>query len=328
MWFKNLQIYRFTKPFELSPEELSDKLAEDAFQPCGSQDLSRYGWVPPLGKYGTDFVHAANGYIMICSKRQEKILPAGVINEQVDEKAQLIEEQESRKLTRKEKQALKEDITFELMPRALARSALQFAYIAPKDGLLVVNSSSSKRAEEMISALREALGSVPVIPITAKNVPTQNMSHWLLNADAPHQFEFGGECELKELQDEGSIIACRQQNLLSDEINSLIKAGMSVTKLGLSWKERIECVVDDKLGIKKLKFSDLIHEKANNENAEDAVEQFDVDFSIMTLELAGFTNALMAAFGGEDMASYEKALDEKLAKASRDDRLPAGIAEV
>ena len=33
MWFKNLYIYRFTKPFELSPEEISEQLTEFEFQP-------------------------------------------------------------------------------------------------------------------------------------------------------------------------------------------------------------------------------------------------------------------------------------------------------
>lgn len=316
MWFKNLQIYRFTKPFAIETEVLSEKLTEAAFKPCGSQDISRYGWVPPLGRYGTDYIHAANGYIMLCAKRQEKILPAGVINEKLDEKIQLIEEKEQHKVTRKEKQTLKEEITFELLPKAFARSSLLFAYIAPADGLLIVNSSSAKRAEELISALRETLGSVPVIPITAKNIPTQNMTHWLLNAEAPKQFALGYECELKDLQDEGGVIGCRQQDLTSPEINALLKSGMCVTKLGLSWKERIECVVDDKLGIKKLKFCDLIQEQASNENAEDAAAQFDVDFSIMTLELAKFIKALISAFGGEDQASYDQALENKPAQAN------------
>jgi len=33
--------------------------------------------------------------------------------------------------------------------------------------------------------------------------------------------------------------------------------------------------------------------------AQDFAEQFDVDFSIMTLELSAFIKALLEAFGGE-----------------------------
>lgn len=306
MWFRNLQVYRFTKPFKWTADELSARLAEAAFHPCGSQESVRQGWVPPLGRHGTDFVHASNGYIMLCARRQQKILPAGAINEQVEERQQQMEEKEKRKLTRKEKQALKEEITFELLPRALTRSALQYAYIAPQEGWLVVNTASAKRGEELVTALRDTLGSVPVIPLTAKNIPIQTMTHWLQQGKMPKLFAFGGECELKELQDQGSIIRCRQQDLCCDEINALLKAGMSVSKLGISWNDSIEAVIDDKLAIKKLKFSDLIQERAASENAEDAATQFDVDFSIMTLELSGFIKALVAAMGGEAVAADSK----------------------
>ena len=39
MWFKNLQVYRLTQAFDLSPEELDAKLDEHVFEPCGSQDM-------------------------------------------------------------------------------------------------------------------------------------------------------------------------------------------------------------------------------------------------------------------------------------------------
>jgi recombination associated protein RdgC len=80
MWFKNLQLYRFTKPFELDSETLGQRLAAHSFVPCGSQDTSRSGWTPPLGRHANEFVHATNGYLMVCCKRQDKLLPAVVVN--------------------------------------------------------------------------------------------------------------------------------------------------------------------------------------------------------------------------------------------------------
>ena len=52
MWFKNLQVYRFTRPFELTAEQLETQLEACAFTPCGSQDISRFGWTRPFGKLG------------------------------------------------------------------------------------------------------------------------------------------------------------------------------------------------------------------------------------------------------------------------------------
>lgn len=307
MWFKNLQVYRFTKPFELTAEQLAEQLEQHSFQPCGSQDLSRYGWVPPVGDQASEFIHAANGYMMICAKKQEKVLPAAVINEQMAEKIAEIKASDGRGVGRKERQNIKDEVTFELLPRAFTRSNRQFAYIAPAEGLLVVNASSSKRAEELISYLRDCIGSVPVIPLTANNIPQHSMTQWVKTAEPAAGFELGHECELRDPADDAAVIRCKHQDLSSTEINNHLQAGMYVSKLGLSWNGGIEFMVDDQLAIKRLSFSDLIQEKADQVDAQDAAEQFDVDFAIMTLELSGLIAAVTAAFGGEDKQLGEAA---------------------
>lgn len=307
MWFKNLQVYRFTKPFELAPEALSEALQTKEFQPCGSQDVSRYGWVPPLGHHGTDFVHAANGFVMVCAKKQDKLLPAAVINEMVAEKIVDIQASEGRAVGRKERQNLKDDVILELLPRALVKSSLQFAFIAQQQGLLIVDAASSKRAEELISFLRETIGSVPVIPVVANNIPQQIMTQWLLSGEPPHSFEFGHECELRDPSDEGGVIRCKHQELTSSEIGSHIKAGMYVSKLGLCWNDSIDFMVDDQLAIKRLGFGEIIQEKANQLDAVDAAAQFDQDFAVMTLELVALINALIAVFGGENRDQIDAA---------------------
>jgi len=300
MWFKNLQCFRFTKPFQLPAEELDSKLAEHIFQPCAGQDTVRLGWTPPLGRFGSQYVHETNGYMMVCAKRQEKVLPPAVINEELEERLLAIEENEDRKVGRKERTQLKDEIMFELLPRAFSRSSLQFAYIDPADGLLVVNSSSAKRAEELIGLLREALGPLSLIPLTAKNLPIQVMTDWLENGQVASGFELGQTCELRDNDDVSSVIRCTNQNLESTEINSHIKASMHASKLALTWQDRVECIVDDKLAVKRLRFTDVVQEKADEVDAQDAAEQFDIDFAIMTLELSAFIKALMEAFGGED----------------------------
>jgi recombination associated protein RdgC len=307
MWFKNLQVYRFSKPFELTPEELAELLEPLAFQPCGSQDLSRYGWVPPLGSHGTEYVHAANGYMMICGQRQDKVLPAAVVNEQLAEQVADIQQQQARSVGRKERLNLKEEITFSLLPRAFTRSSQHFAYIAPKEGLLVVNAASARRAEELLSYLRDSIGSLPVLPITANNIPQHVMTRWLQSGQADKGFSLGHECELRDPSDEAAVIRCKHQDLSSADINNHIKSGMYVSKLGLCWDGGIECTVDDQLMIKRLAFDDIIQEKANQADADSVAQQFDMDFSIMTLALSQFIGALMQAFGGENLEQAEAA---------------------
>lgn len=298
MWFKNLRLYRLTEEWTLSPEQLNEKLAEFCFNPCGSLDPMRYGFEAPLGRHGSEFVHVTNGYIMICAKKQEKILPGGVVKEQLEEKVQAIKDAESRPVGRKERDTLKDEIIFSLLPKAFTRSSLDYAYIAPQDGLIVVNAGSAKRAEDLLSKLREALGSLRCLPIAPKNIPTQVMTQWLREGEAPHQFTLGEEVELLASKD-GRIVRCKKQDLTASEIRSHLDSGMHVNKIGLVWKDAISCIIDDQLAIKRLKFEDVISDKANERNPESKAEQFDADFAIMAMELKIFIAALLAAFGGE-----------------------------
>ncbi len=298
MWFKNLRLFRLTEEWTISTEELNTKLAEFCFNPCGSLDPLRYGFEFPLGRHGSEFVHVTNGYIMICAKKQEKILPSGVIKEALEEKVQAISDAESRPVSRKERDALKDEIIFSLLPKAFTRSSLDYAYIAPNEKLIVVNSSSAKRAEDLLSKLREALGSLRCLPISPKNLPTQAMTHWLRESKAPHQFELGEEVELQATKD-GRVVRCKKLDLTAAEIRNHLDSGMHVSKIALVWKESISCIIDDQLGIKRLKFEDVISDKANDRNPETKAEQFDADFAIMAMELNHFINALLAAFGGE-----------------------------
>ena len=61
MWFKNIRAYRLTSPFDLSPEQLAEQLAQRAFQPCAKSQALSLGWVPPLGEESEELAHAAGG---------------------------------------------------------------------------------------------------------------------------------------------------------------------------------------------------------------------------------------------------------------------------
>ena len=300
MWFKNLQLYRFTKPFDLDASTLGQQLEQQSFVPCGSQDVTRSGWVPPLGRHGSEFVHSTNGFLMVCAKRQDKLLPSAVINEALEEKALEIESREARELPRKERRALRDEVYFSLLPKAFVRSSLQYAYISPRDQLLVIDAASAKRAEELLQDLRDALGSLSVIPLVSKHQPIDVMTRWVSSAQIATGFELGEECELRDNADISSVIRCKNQDLASAEIVNHLKTGMHVSKLALNWQQRLEFVLDEKLVVKRLRFADMVQEQASDIEADDAAAQFDVDFSIMALELSAFIEALAEAFGGTE----------------------------
>ncbi|MEM7282967.1 MAG: recombination-associated protein RdgC, partial [Pseudomonadota bacterium] len=158
MWFKNIRVYKLTRPIDLSVDTLEAALEKRQFVPCSNIDYSRIGWVPPLGPQSEQYVHPVGQYVMLCVRKQEKILPAAAINEMFEDKVQEFESTRERKMYRKEKTSLKDDIVHTLLPRALTRSARMYAYFDTAKGLLVVDAASATKAEEFLDWLRGTLG--------------------------------------------------------------------------------------------------------------------------------------------------------------------------
>ena len=304
MWFRNARVFRFTKPFEITAEALEEKLQEDAFKPCGPQETSRQGWVSPMGKHSDLLVHSAGGYHLIALRKEEKLLPASVIKELVDEKAEMIEAEQHRKVRRKEKDELKEEVTLEMLPRAFSKNRRCYAYLAPADGVLVVDAGSSKQAEDLASTLRKSLGSLPVRPPAVEQAPAFTFTGWLNESiDLPASIELGTECELKDTSEDGGVVRCKGLDLQGDEIRSHLDAGMQVTKLSVTWDDNLSFVLDEELGIRRPKFGDTLQEKLDDVDADDAAARFDAALSLMTLELARLIPGLLEALGGEDRSA-------------------------
>ncbi|MGR9085867.1 MAG: recombination-associated protein RdgC [Gammaproteobacteria bacterium] len=299
MWFKNLTIFRINESFDLSPEELEDKLQALPFRPSGPHEEFSYGWTPPLSNGSGQLVHSCNGFMMLCGKKEEKVLPSAVVNEVVREKILEAEEKQGRKLPKKERSVIKDETIFELLPKAFTFSRKTYAYIDPRGGWLIVDSAAAKTAEDLLGNLRKCLGTLPVVPISTVDKPGLTMTDWLLHGSQPDDIIIEDECELRSIEQEGGIIRCKRHDLALPEIKNHLDCGKHVIKLAVNWADRISFVIDEHLGIKRLRFLDLIQDQVADIDASDEAELFDADFSIMSLELSNFLPRLVELFGGE-----------------------------
>ncbi len=96
---------------------------------------------------------------------------------------------------------------------------------------------------------------------------------------------------------------CKGLDLQGDEIRNHLNAGMQVTKLSLTWDDSVSFVLDEELGIRRLKFGETLQDKLDDVDADDAAARFDAAFSLMTLELARLIPGLLEALGGEDRSA-------------------------
>jgi recombination associated protein RdgC len=255
--------------------------------------------VAPLGDEEGELVHAAAGRMLVKLKREEKLLPSTVVREQLEEKVAQIESDQARKVYRKERLTLKDEIIQDCLPRAFTRSTNVFAFIDTRANWVFVDAASAARAEELLNLLRECIGSFPVLLPQVNNAPVATMTNWLLHRNLPDDFELGQECELREPGEEGGVVRCRGVDLLSEEVETHLHAGKQVARIALGWDERLQLVLAEDLCLRRLKFADELM-KENEEIPEgDNAARLDADFALMADAVTSLQERILALFGGE-----------------------------
>tara|TARA_R110001599_G_scaffold275337_1_gene476532 strand:+ start:357 stop:1286 length:930 start_codon:yes stop_codon:yes gene_type:complete len=301
MWFKHLHLYRLHDAPTLSSDALASALQEHAAKPLGNADARRLGWTAPAGRLGAgQLVHEIQSHRLLSALRQERLLPASVVKEEVDELVADIEASESRKVTRKEKTALKEQVTEDLLPRAFVRSQKVDLWWDANGQMIGINASSRTRAEDILDLLRETLGSLKVTPLSSQTLPIRAMTTWLGDASSrPADLQLGDQVELKAKGDDG-VLRARQVDLDSDEIQQLLESGRQASKLAMSLEGRLSFVLHDDLALKSLRFGDALIEEADHaDDGDDALARLETDFILMAQALSSDIPRLIEWLGGE-----------------------------
>ena len=297
LWFKNILVYRLNKEIALSMDELEQQLASLAFTPCSSQDMTRTGWVSPMGDRGEALIHGKQ--VMMCARKEDKILPATVIKQALQDKVEKLEGEQGRKLKKTEKATLKDEVVHTLLPRAFSKFSQTFIWLDLEKQLVIVDSGSAKRAEDNLALLRKTLGSLPVVPLNFNESVELKMTEWVRSGELPAGFTLMDEAELKAVLDEGGVIRCKKQELVSDEIATHIEAGKFVTKLSVDWEDRLQFMLCDDGSIKRIKFSETLREQNDDIDKADFAQRFDADFVLMTGELSALIERVTEVLGGE-----------------------------
>jgi recombination associated protein RdgC len=297
MWFKQLTIYRL--PDDKWPDVLAFEaaLAAKPFTPVVGLDWFSEGYAAPCLAASDGLIFGQKQHHLFALKREDKVLPAGVIRDFLEAKVQDIEEKEQRKVGRKEKIDLKEQIIDDLLPRCFTRSSRTVAYLDLARGLLMVN-ATGKRADTLIGKIFEAYPEFRAALLKTNVSPALAMTEWLLSGVLPTGFALDDDCELKEAKEQGAVIRCRRMDLSAKEIAQHVEMGKQVSQLGLIWNDSIRFLLNDALQIKRIQFLDMLQEEVSSAG-EDKPLLMGATLLIMGEALGDLTNDLLAALGNE-----------------------------
>jgi len=290
--FKNAILYKIISRDECLDAESC--LQQASFIPCVPSQEKSVGWVPPREAHGP-MIESVGGQKIMKLMTETKTVPADVINRKTAERCAQIEYDEGRKPGKKEARDLKDEVRMTLLPHAFSKMAATLVWIDPAAKLLLVDAPSQAKADEVVTALVQAMPGLSLSLVNTKVSPAAAMADWLVSQEAPQGFSVDRECELKASDESKAVVKYGKHRLDIREITDHISAGKMPTKLALTWNDRVSFVLTDGMQIKKLAFLDVVFESAS-QGKDDG---FDADVAIATGELCKMIPDLLEALGGE-----------------------------
>lgn len=296
MWFKNLVVYRLAEAASLDAAELEARLAMQPLQKCGGYDMESRGWTCP--RHEGEHLYDQNGQWLLALGTEQKLLPATVIRQAAEERAAAMEAKLGHPLGRKQKRDLKEQVTAELLPRALSRRRQTFAWIDTANGWLAIDAAGEPKAELFMETLRRTDDGLLATRLETQRSPAASMGRWVTAGEAPGAFGIDEDLELRAPDASKATVRYARHRLEGKDIRDHIAAGKEAIRLGLTWNDRISFVLTEQLHVKRLSFLDIL-KRESGEAMEDEEERFEIDFALMTGELGHMLADLTEALGGE-----------------------------
>ncbi|MDN5938666.1 MAG: recombination-associated protein RdgC [Salinisphaera sp.] len=299
MWIKNLNVFQAENSFAWTPAEIEARLAGALCPPCGSQMLSTEGFVPAI-KGDSTMSHAVEGVVYALHQEISRLLPGPVITEAVLIRIEALEAERGRKAGRRERGEIKDQVIFELLPQAFTRPRHTAVLIDLRHHRVWADCASENRAEQVVSALRKALGTLPVAPLDSSLPPETLLTQWLRNpATLPGRLTLGDRCELQGRNDTRATVRCSAVELRSDQILAHLEAGMQVTRLNLCWDDALEFDLTAGLALKRIRPLDRINDSLENLDTEDAVAELQARLALQGGAIRQLMDCLYPAFGVE-----------------------------
>ena len=289
---RNAVVFSIPSGWPFSSQETGELLGRRAFLPCSGLQPSAEGFVPPREE--AQLCHFVHGRLLMCHQVEEKLLPAQVVDDAVEARAQAIHEREGYWPGRRHRKELKEEAVAELLPQAFSRRRRSLVWVYPPAGLLVVEASSVGKAEAVLSCMRAALENLPVQPLDTERDPGVVLASWLLDGEALVPFSLGSDCKLKSPVGDKPSVSYSRIDIACDEVQQHVRDGKWPEHVGLEFDGQLSLVVTGGLEMKRLSLLGVVEEN----EALHAAEQFDADFLLIAAAVEMAAVALLISCGG------------------------------
>lgn len=290
MFFKNLSIYRLDAGWLQLQPSLADALEKHPLPPITALAIEARGWSPR--------VLATDNAEQISLLRDYRNIPAAAVRRQVAERLREHEQRNGFCAGRKLARGIRDEVIARMTPSCPVQRAEYQAVVDRQAQILIINSATPARADDLTHALRNALGSLPATPLTSARPMPYLLTRWLAGHDLPAGFQVDRECQLVAPDESKSTVRFVRHALGDDDVTQHLRTGKLATCLAMTWRDRLAFVIDDKVRIRKLQLLDSMR-IAENRGELDGEMAEQADLALMVGELRDFVSELAHAIGAE-----------------------------
>jgi len=293
MWFKQAQLFKLENSF--GALELEGYLEQLPFTPCPSGLPISQGWISPTDEEDSSLVYTAKEFLLICLQTEAKLLPAKILRQKLNEKIKEIQLAQSRKVSYKEKNSIKQQVYNELLPKAFGVIYRDYALIDTKNNWLILNTNSTKNTESFIAFFKRSLNKVKITPPEIKKL-SPILTDWLLNDTQLKSLNIEDTCVLKDPKQEERVIRIQKQDLSAKYVQSLIKNDFEISQMKVTWNDQVTFVLKNDFTLQSLQYQDTLVELSDADKSDSEEESFKADFFIMSGVLTKIFSELFKVF--------------------------------
>lgn len=254
------------------------------FTPPTSLEVSRSGWAPVRDD---ELVYLGQGkQVLMNFAIEKKILPASVVHEVAKARAAEMEGQQGFPPGKKAMKELKERVADELLPRAFSTRSVTRVWIDRDAGRIVIESTAQSVLDLIQRALYNTFGDVGLQDVTWPRAKV--ITEWL-RVEEPAGFTLDDAVTLAYPNAQRKVVKFAKADLGGEDVAAHLEDGAIVEALAMTYDSRISFTMTDSAQLRGIKALDILKE---GRAAENDVDRFDNDFTLMTLELSKLFNAL------------------------------------
>lgn len=295
---KNATVFEFS---QLGPEQ-AQLLANKPWVAPLSGEASSNGFVKPTTESET-LVKQVGDLAFFAFKESKKILPASVVNEEVDRLAKNLEDSTGCRVGRKERKLLKEEVITTLLAKAFVKHSTTFGWFDFGNGKLVIAASGTKPLD-VVRVIDACLWASDIEIILKPWAPSEDTGRLLtswVEHDSPAHFSIDDRITLKGA--EGQSVKVIDDNATS--VATPLIDSRECAELAMTYDGKVSFSITSGMQIKRIDYLDI--SSITEADPESYEQQCAAEMALSGLTVRGLVAALeeAVAAGQQDKQPQE-----------------------